>query len=233
MGSYYVLEVGNFDDETTPTSRMEPGPSEREPGSVAIPVAGEGGYYMLNTTDPTPSDDNAAYSCVSTGRLSNYENTVPVKPSVPVVKDVGGANSTLHPHLIIAEEGDLDKNGVASCTGIRSVGKSSTYENVCPPVERGMLPIPAAGGVGVASAGGVGVASASSRVPKNTAVKRSVYENVDLRPHPTPDAGPAHNTTQRRNVYEAVEIGGQKVNGQGRHSNCLSPENGNNDFVMC
>lgn len=179
---------------------------------------------MLNTSDPTPSDDMAAYSCVSTSRISNYENTVLARikaPPVPVVKDVGGANLKLHPHLIIAEDGDLDKDCLA---GVQSVGKVSTYENVCPPGEREMLPIPAA----------VGVASGFSQVPKKIAEKRSVYENVDLRPHPTPDTGPAHNSShprppaqQRRNVYEEVEIGGRKVNGQGRHGNYC-----NND-LMC
>lgn len=246
MGSYYVLEVGNFDPVQSPAS-TESGHSDPAPdaagtepaGSCAVP--GEGGYYMLNTNDPTLSEDSGdSYSYVPQCRLANYVNAVVLKPGVvsvgakaiPPSHQEGGATPKLHPHLIMAGEEEMDKTGQASSVSVRSEGRASRYENVCPPGEREVLPVPAAA---------VGVASQGSRVALSaTEDTRGMYENVSLKPRPSRSSGTSNSHSenpevkrsdqQRQNVYEVIGFGGRKVNGgeglQNRHSNCQSPENG-------
>ena len=249
MGSYYVLEVGNFDPVQSPlpasgteseeldlrpdAAGMEPGHSPRNPGSSPVPVPGEGGYFMLNTTDP--EEDMEAYSYVPKSRVTNYVNAAVLKPGVVSVSPKmspkvtagrqGGASPRLHPHLVMAGEQDMDRTGQSRYEGIQSDGRASMYENVCPPGEREVLPVPAAAVVG----------SAESAVVD----RRSMYENVASEAHhspspaPSPSPGPLYSQVnrsevkrsarQRQEVYEPIQLKGRKVNG---HSNPQSPDTG-------
>lgn len=225
MGSYYVLEVGNFDDHLPPQDTgTEQGQAKQaldsqSSGVVAIPVPGEldGGYFLLNTDDPTlyTTDENGAtYSSVPTRQNNSYyENTKPgavslIPQNAEVIEppnwSVGGVNSKLHPHLIIADEEELER---ACQAGIQSEGRASTYENVSPP-------------------------------------EQTFYENIDLKLHPPSSSNSNHapcssaglerpgvrrSVQQRKDVYEVVPIGGRKVNGarpKRNHGSHHSPENG-------
>jgi hypothetical protein len=161
MGSYYVLEVGNFDREQSPATTesgqsghasdlagMEPGHQPQGLGSSPVSVPGDGGYYLLNTEDPTLADeDGVAYSFVPQSLLTNYVNAVIVEPGIVSVtpksepSQARGPSPRLHPHLIIADDADI---GQSCCEGIRSDGRASMYENVGSLGERETLPIPAA-----------------------------------------------------------------------------------------
>ena len=231
MGSYYVLEVGNFDLSPTRPESQE-----------AVP-AGEGGYFLLNTDDPSLSianEEGEMYSQVppsGSRQAQSYENTTPLlrqQQGVASPKKVKPVGSKLHPHLVMANEAELERVGQAGCPRVKSEGRASTYENVCPPGEREVVPVPAGAVGGVASPQGEGPLVRAT-VEKDS---RATYENVELRPHP-PQLNSAHNhgagagvrrsAQQRKEVYEEVPLRGQKVNGIGAGSvqnNCRSPETG-------
>lgn len=255
MGSYYVLEVGNFDPGRSPSplsaagteliqsdreldqAGMEQCHSARSIDSGPMAVPGEGGYFMLNTNDPSLSeDDGNVYSYVPQTRLTNYVNVlkqgvVSVSPKVTT----GKASPKLHPHLIMAGGEDMDKTGQSGFGSIQSEGRASMYENVCPPGEREILPTPAAA---------VGMAPESAESANLDG--RSMYENISLKPRPSPDPSSTHNhvecpevkrsVQQRQNAYETIKLGSRTVNGGegsgNRHSNCQSPDNGTGHVIV-
>ena len=216
---------------------MEQSAVSCDPGDgIAIPVAGEGGYYMLNTEDPTlclsdgegeGQGQEAAYSFVpstTTGKTHvavapsnrpSYENTPIFQASGGGVK-TSNASPKLHPHLIIAGEGEIERVGQVGPARVQSEGRASTYENVCPPGERDIVPVPAALPVGVAK-------KESGRGRANPG---GLYENVELMSRPG-TRNPAQNhapsnaisnrrsAQQRKDVYEVVSLGGPKANGVG------------------
>lgn len=220
MGSYYVLEVGNFDPSPDTTGMKQ---EQLEPESdVAVPVAGEDGYFLLNTDDPSLKTDDpsslntekAAYSSVPS--RANYENAnlagFVATPSREVSHDTG-VSSKLHPHLQMVNEEELERSGLTGYSRVKSEGRASTYENVCPPGERDVVPIPAAMAMGMAG---------STRQDRRTATP---YENISIKPPPILNAGRTHNHTppvtrpevkrssrQRRDVYEVVPSGSLKGN---------------------
>ena len=143
----------------------------------------------------------------------------------------------LHPHLIIAGEGEIERVGQVGPARVQSEGRVSTYENVCPPGERDIVPVPAP------LPGGVASQESEHGRPNSSAV--GLYENVELlRSSRQPGAGlPAQNHTpssapsnkrsaqQRRDVYEVVSLDKKKsgdsstarANGVG--TGTRSPEN--------
>ena len=228
MGSYYVLEVGNF-DQSPGLSGMEQGQAGVEQGQAGMdPDDENGGYFVLNTDDPSLSitnEDGSVYSSVPS-RLKNYENALVFQPSAVSASAPKDSQSKLHPHLVIANEDELERSGQASSL-VKSEGRASMYENVCPPTEREAVPVPVA-------ASSVGVALEPGKVGGTADNKSVSYENINLRQHSAvSDISPAYSQVtkvkrsaqQRKEVYEVVPIRGQKVNGIGsRHSSNRSPE---------
>jgi len=215
-GSYYVLEVGNF-GELSPTSEAMSGGSRlsevsnSSSGHVETqPVAGESGYYLLNTEDPGGNrEEEDVYSSVGGNRRARYENiarTVPgaeAAQSPPPVRGEGGARTgerTLSPHPP-AKQNDL-----------------SSYENIAinvgttPPVLPAMSTPPTS-------------SIPSSRVSEAKRLSGrplSSYENIHQLPHTSNSSSSGHAPTplsqssvredmkrsaqQRRDVYELMPL---------------------------
>lgn len=262
MGSYYVLEVGNFDHPPSPSSSSElntspckavpSGPtSDSDSLVVAVPVEGQADYYMLNTDDPSLPNEGSqvgelspTYSLVS--NRQNYQNMkVFERSSAKIVEDTPpvtlestnqSSGFKLHPHLIIANDEDLEKTRQTSYVGANSEGRTSAYENIVPPSDGSVVPLPAA--VAVSE----GVAPDPAGVDSTSG---GTYENIKLLPSSPPDTSSTPNSTpssttvaersgmrrsaqQRREVYEVVPLKGRKVNGVGgpNHSSKNPTTNG-------
>lgn len=256
QGSYYVLEVGNCDETSdssaTSTSNHASvtdhrylGVSDSTSTNEIVPLAGENGYFMLNTDDPSLSignegEEEDVYSHVATTRrAAKYENISKFsafqkkeESSKVTTSIVDGDNKRssvppLHPHLVMVELADNEEGSETS--SVHSGARGSMYENMDTPTSRKATPTEAGQDRFVHS-----------------------YENIQPRLSltPPPDSSstsnptPFANTTalerpvvkrsaqQRRDVYEIVPIKSRasKVGDMGGASHqgnmSASPENG-------
>lgn len=126
----------------------------------------------------------------------------------------------------MASESEIGRVGQVGPARVQSEGKVSSYENVCPPGERDVVPVPASLPGGVTS-------------QDRGQARLSAYENVEL-PASSQQTGHTHNhapipvppkkrSQQRVDVYEAVSLGKKKGGANSSTSNQAngtSPSNG-------
>lgn len=232
MGSYYVLEVANFDPALDQKVEQEEEEPHQEVPPLVVPVldSDADNYYMLNTDDPTLSTERdgqeaAAYSSVRSSR-GCYENTSIQQPPPTAVttapQSTSNVSPRLHPHLVIADDNELEENCQA---GVKSEGKSSAYVNISP------SDVTTSDSVRCSSVSG----AYENIKPKQSSLSHQSLSASSLRSTAAVPSSSGSEVRmrrlaqQRQENYEVVPLGGLKINGVGKNrpsSTSVSPDNG-------
>ena len=226
--------MGNF-GTTSPTSESTSRTGSRlseqfsdsssRTGIETQPLAGESGYFMLNTEDPAASGEDDVYSSVSANRKVRYENIKRLPVAPPTSVDEGGSEqqmARLHPHLVMVENPGEEGTPPGVHTRCPDAQRHSMYENIS-------LASTTPSTTPSTASSRTHSDVSNSRLSAESGNRHSLYENVATfsvsSPHDsssTPNPTPSGNTTgserekvkrsaqQRRDAYEIMPLKSQR-----------------------